>query len=55
MLEGTQGRGAPAVACQPGEMCAVPRVRTTYKVLFGFVVVLLLIAVSYPFLAPFFY
>jgi mercuric ion transport protein len=45
----------PAVACQPGEVCAVPRVRTTYKVLFGFVVVLLFIAVSYPFLAPFFY
>jgi len=45
----------PAVACQPGEVCAVPGVRTTYKVLFGLVVVLLLIAVSYPFLAPLFY
>ncbi|MBI3492652.1 MAG: mercuric ion transporter MerT [Acidobacteria bacterium] len=45
----------PAVACQPGEVCAVPSVRTTYKALFGLVVVLLFIAVSYPFLAPFFY
>jgi mercuric ion transport protein len=45
----------PAVACQPGKVCAVPSVRMTYKALFGAVVVLLLIAVSYPFLAPLFY
>ena len=45
----------PAPACQPGEVCAVPQVRATYKALFGLVVVLLLIAVSYPFLAPYFY
>src|SRR5712692_410338 len=44
-----------AVACKPGEVCAVPSVRTTYKALFGLVVVLLLIAVSYPFLATLFY
>jgi mercuric ion transport protein len=45
----------PAVACPPGAVCAIPRVRTAYKALFGLVVVLLLIAVSYPFLAPLFY
>jgi mercuric ion transport protein len=45
----------PAAVCQPGEVCAVPSVRTTYKTLFGLVVVLLLIAASYPFLAPLFY
>jgi mercuric ion transport protein len=45
----------PATACRPGEVCAVPEVRTTYKVLFGFVVVLLLIAIGYPFIAPLFY
>ncbi len=45
----------PAVVCGPDEVCAVPQVRTTYKALFGLVVVLLLIAVSYPFVAPFFY
>jgi len=45
----------PAIACQPGAVCAIPRVRTAYKALFGLVVVLLLIAVSYPFLAPLFY
>ena len=46
---------SPAVACQSSEVCAVPSVRTIYKALFGVVVVLLVIAVSYPFLAPLFY
>jgi mercuric ion transport protein len=45
----------PAVACTPGEVCAVPQVQTTYKALFGIVVALVLIAVSFPFVAPFFY
>ena len=45
----------PAVACNPGEVCAVPQVRTTYKALFGLVAVLILIAVSFPFVAPLFY
>ncbi|MEW6319806.1 MAG: mercuric ion transporter MerT [Acidobacteriota bacterium] len=45
----------PAAACAPGEVCAVPQVRTTYKLLFGLVVGLVLIAVSYPYIAPFFY
>src|SRR5712692_9226659 len=45
----------PAVRCQPGEVCAVPEVRATYKVLFGLVVVLLLVAVSYPWMAPYLY
>ena len=45
----------PAVACGPDDVCAVPQVRTTYKVLFGLVAVLILIAVSFPFVAPWFY
>lgn len=45
----------PVAACRPGEVCAVPHVRTTYKALFGLVVVLLAIALSYPFVAPYFY
>ncbi len=45
----------PAVACKPGEVCAVPQVRTTYKAIFGLVAVLILIAVSFPFIAPLFY
>ncbi len=43
----------PPVACTPGEVCAVPQ--TTYRALFGIVVVLVLIAVSVPFVAPLFY
>lgn len=45
----------PAVACTPGEVCAVPQVRTTYKAMFGLVAVLILVAVSFPFVAPLFY
>ncbi len=45
----------PAVACTPGEVCAVPQVRTTYKAIFWLVAVLILIAVSFPFVAPLFY
>ena len=45
----------PAVACQPGEVCAIPEVRATYKVLFGLVVVLLLVAVGYPWIVPYLY
>lgn len=45
----------PAVACKPGEVCAVPQVRTTYKAIFWLVAILILIAVSFPFVAPLFY
>ena len=45
----------PAAACQPGEMCAVPRVNTAYKALFWIVFALVLIAVGFPYAAPWFY
>jgi mercuric ion transport protein len=45
----------PAAACTPGEVCAVPEVRTTYKVLFGLVALLILVALGFPFVAPLFY
>jgi mercuric ion transport protein len=45
----------PAAACTPGEVCAVPQVRTTYKVLFGLVALLILVAIGFPFVAPLFY
>jgi mercuric ion transport protein len=45
----------PAVACQAGEVCAVPEVRATYKILFGLAVALLLVAVSYPWIVPYLY
>jgi mercuric ion transport protein len=45
----------PAAACQPGEVCAIPEVRATYKVLFGLVVGLVLIAVGFPWIVPYLY
>lgn len=45
----------PAAACKPGDVCAVPQVRTIYKVLFGLVAILTLIAVGFPFITPLFY
>ena len=45
----------PAAACQPGEVCALPQVRRSYQVLFGLVSILVLIALAFPYVAPFFY
>jgi len=45
----------PAQACQAGEVCAVPRVRTTYKVLFWVVAGLIGIGLAYPLVLPLFY
>jgi hypothetical protein len=40
---------------QPGEVCAIPQVRTTYKLIFWFVAVLVLVALGFPYVMPFFY
>jgi len=45
----------PAQVCEPGEVCAMPRTRRVYKILFGIVSALVLIALAYPYLAKFFY
>jgi|SRR5579859_6483541 len=45
----------PAQACAPGEVCAVPEVRTTYKFIFWVVVALMLVALAFPYVLPFFY
>ena len=45
----------PARACTPGEVCAIPRVRTTYKVIFWCVAALVLVAFAFPYAAPLFY
>lgn len=45
----------PAVVCHPGDVCSVPKVRATYKVLFGLVAALLLLSVSYPWIVPYLY
>ena len=45
----------PAAACEPGAVCAVPRVRNAYKILFWVVTVLVLIALAFPYVLPWFY
>ena len=45
----------PAQACAPGEVCAVPQVRTTYKIIFWVVAALVLVALAFPYVLPFFY
>ena len=45
----------PAVTCRPGEACALPQVKSTYKALFWMVAALVAIAVGFPYIAPWFY
>lgn len=45
----------PVTACKPGEVCAIPQVRVTYKLLFWLVSMLILIALTFPYIAPLFY
>lgn len=42
-------------ACTPGEVCAAPQTSRTYKSLFGVVSLLVLIALAFPYIAPWFY
>lgn len=45
----------PAQDCKPGEVCAIPQVRTTYKIIFWIVAVLILVALGFPYVLPLFY
>lgn len=45
----------PAEKCLPGEVCALPQTKRLYKVLFWVVAGLVLIALSFPYIAQFFY
>ncbi|MEX7575502.1 mercuric ion transporter MerT [Pseudomonas aeruginosa] len=45
----------PVYACKPDEVCAVPRVRTAYKIIFWIVVALVLIALAFPYVLPLLY
>ena len=42
-------------ACAPGEVCALPPVRSAYKLIFWVVVVLVLVALLFPYVLPLFY
>jgi mercuric ion transport protein len=43
------------VACAPGQVCALPRIKFGYKLLFGLVVILSIVALGSPFIASWFY
>jgi mercuric ion transport protein len=45
----------PAHACKPGEVCAIPQVRSAYKAVFWIVGALVLIALAFPYVLPLFY
>lgn len=45
----------PAQACEPGEVCALPRTRRIYKILFAVVSALVLIALVFPYVVKLFY
>ena len=45
----------PAHACQPGEVCAVPRVAKAYKLIFWIVATLVGVALAFPYVLPLFY
>lgn len=45
----------PARTCTPGEVCATTRVRTVYKLLFGIVAALVVVALGFPYVMPWFY
>lgn len=45
----------PVHACKPGEVCAMPQVRTTYKLIFWIVAALVVVALTFPYVLPLFY
>lgn len=45
----------PVQACQPGQVCALPQVRSTYRLIFWIVAALAAVAMAYPYLLPLFY
>lgn len=44
-----------AAVCKPGDVCAIPQVQTTYKVIFWGVAALIVIALAFPYILPLFY
>lgn len=45
----------PVQACNPNEVCSIPQVQTTYKLIFWLVSALVVIALGFPYVMPFFY
>ncbi len=45
----------PATDCLPGQVCALPSVNRSYKLLFWIVVALVVLALGFPLIAPWLY
>ena len=45
----------PVQACKPGEVCTLPQVQTTYKLIFWVVAALAAVALAFPYVLPLFY
>lgn len=45
----------PVASCEPGQVCAVPQVNRRYKALFWIVAALVVVALGFPLIAPWFY
>jgi mercuric ion transport protein len=45
----------PAQDCAPGEVCAVPEIKQSYKFVFWVVASLTMIALAFPYVLPLFY
>lgn len=45
----------PVADCKPGEICALPQARLTYKITFWIVIALMLVAFTFPYFAHYFY
>ena len=48
-------RQRPSPSGNSGRASAIPQVRTTYKLIFWIVAVLVLVALGFPYVVPFFY
>lgn len=46
---------APAAACEPGSVCALPQASRLYRILFWVVSAIVLLALAFPYFAPLFY
>lgn len=42
-------------ACKPGEVCALPQTKRIYRITFWIVALLVLVALTFPYLSPLFY
>lgn len=45
----------PVTACVPATVCAMPQVKTGYKMMFWIVAALVLVALVFPYVMPLFY